>query len=115
MSEEGWKAFLGSEGVGDWVVLHGGATAFFRVASLGDAARLAGAIAAVPGLEESSALLTLSPNFAVSHVMRSTSSSRAERPALGWLARFTTVFAEAIVRKVRTTASRSISGLHSST
>ena len=60
MSEEGWKAFLGSEGVGDWVVLHGGATAFFRVASLGDAARLAGAIAAVPGLEESSALLTLS-------------------------------------------------------
>ena len=60
MSEQGWRAFLAAEGVGDWVVLHGGATAVFRVGSLADAAALAEAIAAVPGLEASSALLTLS-------------------------------------------------------
>ena len=29
MSEEGWKEFLGADGVDDWVVLHGGATAVF--------------------------------------------------------------------------------------
>jgi 4a-hydroxytetrahydrobiopterin dehydratase len=60
VSEQGWRAFLAADGVDDWVVLHGGATAFFRVGSLGEAARLAGSIAAVPGLEESGALLTLS-------------------------------------------------------
>ena len=60
MSEQGWRAFLAAEGVEDWVVLHGGATAFFRVGSLGDAARLAGSIAAVPGLDDAAAFLTLS-------------------------------------------------------
>ena len=35
----------------DWVVLHGGATAVFRVGSLGEAARLAAAVADVPGIE----------------------------------------------------------------
>ena len=30
MSEQGWQGFLAAEGVGDWVVLHGGATAVFR-------------------------------------------------------------------------------------
>ena len=59
MSEEGWKAFLHAEGVEDWVVLHGGATAVFRVASLAEAAALAEAIAQVPGLEESGVLLTI--------------------------------------------------------
>jgi hypothetical protein len=34
MSEQGWREFLAAEGVQDWVVLHGGATAVFRVASL---------------------------------------------------------------------------------
>ena len=48
MSEEGWKAFLAAEGVDDWVVLHGGATAVFGVGSLGEAAQLAQAIAAGP-------------------------------------------------------------------
>lgn len=59
MSEEGSREFLSAEGVGDWVVLHGGATAVFRLASLVDAAPLAEAIAQVPGLEGSAVLLTI--------------------------------------------------------
>lgn len=60
MSERGWQHFLRAEGVGDWVVLHGGAAAVFRVASLTDAARLAEAVARVPGLEGTGVLLTVS-------------------------------------------------------
>jgi 4a-hydroxytetrahydrobiopterin dehydratase len=41
MSERGWNSFLAADRVNDWVVLHGGATAVFRVGSLGDAVRLA--------------------------------------------------------------------------
>jgi 4a-hydroxytetrahydrobiopterin dehydratase len=52
MSEQGWRDFLSAEGVEDWVVLHGGPTAVFRLGSLAEAARLAEAVAAVPGLEE---------------------------------------------------------------
>jgi 4a-hydroxytetrahydrobiopterin dehydratase len=59
MSEQGWRDFLVAECVDDWVVLHGGATAVFRVGSLGEAARLAEAVAKVPGLEGAGALLTL--------------------------------------------------------
>jgi 4a-hydroxytetrahydrobiopterin dehydratase len=59
MSEHGWRQFLAAEGVADWVVLHGGATAVFRLPSLGAAARLAEAVADVPGLEGSGALLTI--------------------------------------------------------
>ncbi len=59
MSEQGWREFLAAEDVDDWVVLHGGATAVFRIASLGAAARLAEAVAQVPGLEGSGALLTV--------------------------------------------------------
>jgi len=51
MSEVGWREFLGADGLDDWVVLHGGATAVFTVGSLVEAARLADAIANVPGLE----------------------------------------------------------------
>ena len=58
MSERGWREFLAAEGVDDWVVLHGGATAVFRVPSLGEAARRAEAIAQVAGLAESGALLS---------------------------------------------------------
>ena len=50
MSEQGWREFLAAADVADWVVLHGGATAVFRVGSLGAAARLAEAIAAAPGI-----------------------------------------------------------------
>ena len=59
MSEQGWHGFLGAQAVEDWVVLHGGATAVFRVGSLSEAARLAEAVAKVPGLEGSGALLAL--------------------------------------------------------
>ena len=59
MSEQGWKEFLVAEGVADWVVLHGGASAVFRVRSLGEAVRLAEAVAGVAGLEGSGSLLTI--------------------------------------------------------
>ena len=59
MSEQGWREFLTAEGVDDWVVLHGGASAVFRVPSLGEAARLAEAVANVPGLEGAGGLLTI--------------------------------------------------------
>ena len=57
MSEQGWRGFLAAEGVADWVVLHGGAMAVFRVPSLADAARLAEAMAQISGLD--GALMTL--------------------------------------------------------
>ena len=50
MSEQGWRDFLSADGVDDWVILHGGPTAVFRVGSLEEAARLAAAVAGVPGL-----------------------------------------------------------------
>lgn len=50
MSEQGWREFLSADGVDDWVVLHGGPTAVFRVGSLAEAAQLAAAVAAVPGI-----------------------------------------------------------------
>ncbi|MFG1606419.1 VOC family protein [Actinoplanes sp. NPDC049265] len=50
MSEQGRRDFLATEGLDDWVVLHGGATAVFPVSSLAEAARLAGAVAEVPGV-----------------------------------------------------------------
>jgi 4a-hydroxytetrahydrobiopterin dehydratase len=59
MSEQGWHGFLAAEGVEDWVVLHGGATAVFRVGSLSEAARLAEAVANAPGVGGSGVLLTL--------------------------------------------------------
>jgi 4a-hydroxytetrahydrobiopterin dehydratase len=53
MSAEGWQAFLAADGIDDWLVLHGGATAVFTVPSLGRAAELASAISRVPGLDGS--------------------------------------------------------------
>lgn len=50
MSEDGWRAFVSADGVDDWVILHGGPTAVFRVDSLRDATRLAAAVAEVDGL-----------------------------------------------------------------
>lgn len=57
MNEQGWQRFLAAEGVADWVVLHGGAMAVFRVPSLAEAARLAEAVAQISGLD--GALMTL--------------------------------------------------------
>jgi 4a-hydroxytetrahydrobiopterin dehydratase len=59
VSEQGWKDFLHADGVEDWVVLHGGATAVFPTGSIGKAAELAEAIASAPGVEGSGTLLTL--------------------------------------------------------
>jgi 4a-hydroxytetrahydrobiopterin dehydratase len=59
MSEQGWRAFLEADGVHDWVVLHGGAAAVFRVPSVREAAQLAGAIADVDGVEGSGTLMTI--------------------------------------------------------
>ena len=59
MSEQGWRDFLAAQGLEDWVVLHGGATAVFRVASVTAAARLAQAVVAVSGFDGSGALLTI--------------------------------------------------------
>ena len=59
MSMHGWREFLAAEGVDDWVVLHGGATAVFGVASLGDAAQLATAFADIPGVDGSRVLMTV--------------------------------------------------------
>ena len=59
MSDQGWQDFLAADGVNDWVVLHGGATAVFRVPSLSEAVRLAEAIAQAPGIAGAGVLLTL--------------------------------------------------------
>jgi 4a-hydroxytetrahydrobiopterin dehydratase len=59
MSEQGWRDFLAAENVGDWVVLHGGATAVFQVLSLADAAQLADALAQVPGIEGAGVLISI--------------------------------------------------------
>lgn len=59
MSDQGWADFLRADGVEDWVVLHGGAAAVYRVGSLAEAARLAGAVAEVPGLSGAGVLLTV--------------------------------------------------------
>jgi 4a-hydroxytetrahydrobiopterin dehydratase len=59
VSEAGWRAFIAAEGIDDWVVLHGGATAAFRVGSMADAARLAQAIAEVPEVADVGAVLTI--------------------------------------------------------
>ena len=59
MSEQGWREFLAADGVDDWVVLHGGATTAFKVGSIGEAARLAAAVAEIDGFGGSGALLTI--------------------------------------------------------
>ena len=63
MSEEGWRAFLAAEGVEDWVVLHGGPVAAFRVGSLADAAGLAVAVSQVDGLDRGTVALTATPRW----------------------------------------------------
>jgi 4a-hydroxytetrahydrobiopterin dehydratase len=57
LSEQGWRQFLAAEDVADWVVLHGGAMAVFRVPSLAEAARLAEALSQISGLN--GALMTI--------------------------------------------------------
>jgi 4a-hydroxytetrahydrobiopterin dehydratase len=59
MSEQGWRDFLAALNGSDWVVLHGGAAAVFRVQSVVEAARLAEAIARIPGFDGDGALMTI--------------------------------------------------------
>src|SRR5215813_4073831 len=59
MSEQGWCNFLATHGGSDWVVLHGGATAVFRVQSVAEAARLVEAIARVLGPDGAGVLMTI--------------------------------------------------------
>jgi len=61
MSEQGWRDFLAA-GLTDWVVTHGGAMAVYPVGSLAAAVRLAEAVAAVPGVQESGTVLTAAPD-----------------------------------------------------
>jgi 4a-hydroxytetrahydrobiopterin dehydratase len=59
VSEQGWRDFLAAQGGSDWVVLHGGAAAVFLVDSVVEAARLAEAIAGIPGLDGEGVLMTM--------------------------------------------------------
>ncbi|MEV4705710.1 hypothetical protein [Actinoplanes sp. NPDC049316] len=79
MSEQGWRQFLAAEGLQDWVVLHGGATAVFRVPSLGEATRLAAVIAQVPGL--AGALLTAADDRLTVRLTRGVPARGAARRA----------------------------------
>ena len=65
MSEQGWRAFLSADGIDDWVIVHGGPTAVFKVGSLTEAAQLAAAIAEVPGLEQRTLLTAASDRLSV--------------------------------------------------
>ena len=65
MSESGWREFLAADGVDDWVILHGGPTAVFRVGSLQEATRLAAAVAEVQGLEPRTLLTAASDRLTV--------------------------------------------------
>jgi len=65
MSEQGWREFLSADGLDDWVVLHGGPTAVFRVGSLQEAARLAATVAELPGLEPRTLLTVTSDRLTV--------------------------------------------------
>lgn len=70
MSEQGWQGFLAAEGVNDWVVLHGGATAAFRVGSLSEAARLAEAVAKALSMAGTGVLLTLTDTLVTVRLSR---------------------------------------------
>lgn len=59
VSDDGWRAFLQADGLEDWVVLHGGPVCVYPVVGLQAAVALASTIAAVPGVSESGAILTL--------------------------------------------------------
>jgi 4a-hydroxytetrahydrobiopterin dehydratase len=65
MSEQGWREFLSADGIDDWVIVHGGPTAVFKVGSLTEAAQLAAAIAEVPGLEQRTLLTAASDRLTV--------------------------------------------------
>ena len=93
MSRQGWQDFLDAEDVEDWVVLRGGATAVFRVESLGEAVELARAVAQVPGLEHSGVVLTIADHHLAVRLSRH--FSQLERQHLD-LARAITAVTQAL-------------------
>lgn len=70
MSKQSWLAFLAAEGLEDWVVLHGGATAAFRVSAAEAGGRLIQAIAGIDGFEDAGAILSLSGNLVTVRLTR---------------------------------------------
>lgn len=81
VSEHGWRGFLEADGLDDWVVLHGGPTAVFRVESMSKAAKLAETLTRVRGFEASGALLTISndrPSVRLSRDLRELEADHVE-------------------------------------
>ncbi len=78
MSDQGWKEFLATEDLADWVVLHGGPTAVFRTDSLTAAAELAQAIAQLPGLNGTPAHMSLVSKSLTIRLTREVSNTEAE-------------------------------------
>src|SRR4029077_12912036 len=70
------------EGLDDWVVLHGGAAAVFRVASVVEAARGAGRIAEVDGLAGTGVLVTLADDRVSVRLTRGIERLEAEHVGL---------------------------------
>jgi 4a-hydroxytetrahydrobiopterin dehydratase len=62
MSEQGWREFLTAENLKDWVVLHGGPTAVFKMQSFQDAATLAQSIAQISGIDGTHTQITMVSN-----------------------------------------------------
>ncbi len=78
MSETGWRQFLATDDIDDWAVLHGGPTAVFRTGSMHEAARLAEAIAAVPGVAGTRAALTITDRRLTVRLTREMWATEAE-------------------------------------
>ena len=65
MSEQGWRAFLLADDLDDWVILHGGPTAVFRVGSHREAAQLALAVTELPPWEQHTLLTVAADRLTV--------------------------------------------------
>jgi 4a-hydroxytetrahydrobiopterin dehydratase len=77
MSDQGWKEFLATEDLTDWVVLHGGPTAVFQTKSLSASAELARAIAQLPGLDGTAAHMSLVSRSLTIRLTREVSNTEA--------------------------------------
>jgi 4a-hydroxytetrahydrobiopterin dehydratase len=82
MSDQGWKEFLAAEGLKDWVVLHGGPTAVFQTKTLAEAAALAQAIAQLPGLDGTSAHMSIVTKSLTVRLTREVWNTEVEHIAL---------------------------------
>jgi 4a-hydroxytetrahydrobiopterin dehydratase len=78
MSDQGWKEFLASDGLDDWVVLHGGPTAVFQVKTLVEAANLAQQIAQLPGLDGTNAHMSILTKSLTVRLTREVSNTEKE-------------------------------------